>query len=126
MPKPSALKVLVVDDQQTMRGIARQCLKRLGIVQVELAANGEAAMDTLKSKKFDAIISDLNMPEMDGEELAKQVRGHPVLKTTPFFLATSEKYHGEVDGANIDRFVTKPFSVTDLKAAFEEVIGKFD
>jgi two-component system chemotaxis response regulator CheY len=126
MPKASSLKVLVVDDQQTMRGIARQILKRLGIVQVELAANGEAALEVMKSKKFDAIISDLNMPEMDGAQLAEQVKAHPVLKATPFFLATSEKYHGEVDGSNIDHFVTKPFSVTDLKAAFESKLGSLN
>ena len=62
MPAAKSLKVLVVDDQQTMRGLARQCLKRLGVVDVALAATADAALDALNQKKFDVVISDLNMP----------------------------------------------------------------
>ena len=70
MPDPRSLKILVVDDQQSMRGMARQCLKRLGIIQVTLAANGDAALEAMKTQRFDAVISDLNMPGMSGLDLA--------------------------------------------------------
>jgi two-component system chemotaxis response regulator CheY len=78
MPDPRSLKILVVDDQQSMRGMARQCLKRIGIVQVTLAASGDAALEQMKTQRFDAVISDLNMPGMSGLELAAATRAHPV------------------------------------------------
>ena len=64
---------MVVDDQQSMRGLARQCLKRMGIVNVALAASGDAALKDLQGAKFDVVISDLNMPGMSGMDLAKEV-----------------------------------------------------
>ena len=69
MPAAKSLKILVVDDQQTMRGLARQCLKRLGVVDVTLAAAGDQALEAMMSKKFDVVISDLNMPGLSGVEL---------------------------------------------------------
>ena len=92
MPDARTLNILVVDDQQTMRGIARQCLKRLGIVQVTLAASGDAALGEMKQQRFDAVISDLNMAGMSGLDLAASIRAHPVLKTVPVFVATSDVY----------------------------------
>ena len=89
MPDPRSLKILVIDDQQSMRGMARQCLKRMGIVQVTMVASGEAALEQLKTKRFDTVISDLNMPGMSGLDLAAAIRTHPVLKSIPVFVATS-------------------------------------
>jgi CheY-like chemotaxis protein len=62
MPAARSIAVLVVDDQQTMRGMARQCLKQIGVLDVALAASGEAALEQMMAKKFDVVISDLNMP----------------------------------------------------------------
>lgn len=62
MPDARNLKILIVDDQQSMRGMARQCLKRLGIVQVALAATADAALEQMKTQRFDAVISDLTCP----------------------------------------------------------------
>ena len=123
MPDPRSLKILVVDDQQSMRGMARQCLKRLGIVQVTLASNGDAALEAMKTQRFDAVISDLNMPGMSGLDLAAATRAHPVLKSVPIFVATSEVYCDGLDRSLIDGVIPKPFSVTEMKSTLESVIG---
>ncbi|MGG7567585.1 response regulator [Rhodovulum sp. DZ06] len=124
MPAAKSLKVLVVDDQQTMRGLARQCLKRLGVVDVALAATADAALDALNQKKFDVVISDLNMPGMSGVELAEKIKSHPVLNRIPVFLATSESYRDQAEGDTVDHFVAKPFSVADMRTAFEAHLGE--
>ena len=126
MPSAKSLKILVVDDQQTMRGLARQCLTRLGVHDVSLAASGDAALDVMAEQKFDAVISDLNMPGLSGVELARKVKAHPALRNTPFFLATSEAYRDEADDQTVDRFVAKPFSVADIRTALEAHLGELD
>ena len=123
MPAAKSLKVLVVDDQQTMRGLARQCLKRLGVVDVSLAATGEQALEAMMGKKFDVVISDLNMPGLSGVELAKKIKEHPVFRTIPVFLATSDAYRDQAAGGEVDHFVAKPFSVADMREAIETHLG---
>ena len=123
MPAAKSLKILVVDDQQTMRGLARQCLKKLGVLDVSLAATGEAALDAMAQKKFDAVISDLNMPGLSGVDLAKKIKEHPVLKSTPVFLATSDAYRDRASDETVDHFVAKPFSVADMREAIETHLG---
>lgn len=123
MPAAKSLKVLVVDDQQTMRGLARQCLKKIGVVDVSLAASGDAAFDVLQSKPFDIVISDLNMPGWSGLDLAEKIKAHPVLKSIPVFLATSDAYRDQASGGAVDHFVAKPFSVADMREAFESHLG---
>ena len=123
MPEAKALKILVVDDQQTMRGLARQCLKKLGVLDVSLAASGDAALDAMNQKKFDAVISDLNMPGLSGVELAQKIKAHPVLKAVPVFLATSDVYRDRATDDTVDHFVAKPFSVADMRSAIETHLG---
>lgn len=123
MPAARSLSVLVVDDQQTMRGMARQVLKQLGVVNVALAASAEAALETMAAKRFDVVISDFNMPGMSGVELAQKIKAHPVLKSVPVFLATSNAYRDQAGDA-VDHFVAKPFVVPDLREALEAHLGK--
>jgi two-component system chemotaxis response regulator CheY len=123
MPDPRSLKVLVVDDQQSMRGMARQCLKRIGIVHVSLAATGDAALELMRTQRFDVVISDLNMPGMSGLDLAAATRAHPVLKSIPIFVATSAVYCDGLDRTHLDGVIPKPFSVTAMKSILESVIG---
>lgn len=124
MPSARALKILVVDDQQTMRGLARQCLRKLGVTDVALAASGEAALDTMQSSKFDIVISDLNMPGLSGLDLAKKMKEHPVFSRIPVFLATSEAYKDQASEDLVDYFVSKPFSVADMRTAIEAKLGQ--
>jgi two-component system chemotaxis response regulator CheY len=124
MTNAQAMKVLVVDDQQSMRGLARQCLTRIGVRQVEMVPSAEEALKSLERTKFDLIISDLNMDGMSGTDLLEKVRHHAVLKDMPFLLATSECYRPEQGLDKKSGFVAKPFSVADLKTVIESVIGK--
>jgi two-component system, chemotaxis family, chemotaxis protein CheY len=122
MPAARSVAVLVVDDQQTMRGMARQVLKQLGIIDVALAASGEAAFEQMMTRKFDVVISDLNMPGLSGADLARKIKAHPVLKATPVFLATSNAYRDQAGDA-VDRFLSKPFFVNELREALEGHLG---
>lgn len=122
MPAARSITVLVVDDQQTMRGMARQVLKQLGVIDVALAASGEAALEQMMNKQFDVVITDLNMPGLSGVELAEKIKAHPVLKSVPVFLATSNAYRDQVVAA-VDKFVAKPFIVSELKEALEAHLG---
>lgn len=128
MPSPTDLRVLVVDDQQSMRGLARQCLTRIGVRNVMAVHSAEAALEELQNAKYDVIISDLNMEGMSGIDLMNNIRTNPVLKNTPFILATSECYKPEtgMDSASGSQFVAKPFSVADLKTGLSNVLGGLD
>jgi two-component system, chemotaxis family, chemotaxis protein CheY len=123
MPSARSIAVLVVDDQQTMRAMARQVLKQIGVIDVALAAGGEAALEQMAAKRFDVVISDLNMPGISGAELAQRIKAHPVLKATPVFLATSNAYRDQANEA-VDHFVAKPFVPSDLKDALEAHLGQ--
>ncbi len=123
MPAARSVAVLVVDDQQSMRAMARQVLKQIGVIDVALAASAEAALDTMMTRRFDIVISDLNMPGMSGAELAQRIKGHPALKATPVFLATSNAYRDQANDS-VDHFVAKPFVVSDLKEALEAHLGQ--
>ena len=123
MPVAKSLKILVVDDQQSMRGLARQCLKKLGVLDVAVAASADQALEVMGGKKFDAVISDLNMPGLSGLELAQKIKAHPVLNKTPVFLATSDAYRDRAEDAAVDHFMAKPFSVADMRAAIEAHLG---
>ena len=123
MPAANSLKILVVDDQQSMRGLARQCLKKLGVLDVAVAASADQAFEVMGTQKFDAVISDLNMPGKSGLDLAKQIKSHPVLKSTPVFLATSDAYRDRVAEGEVDHFMAKPFSVADMRMAIEAHLG---
>lgn len=122
MAQPQALKVLVVDDQQSMRGLARQCLTRIGFRMIEAVSSAEDALKTLEKSKFDLIISDLNMDGMTGVDLMNKVREHPALKDIPFLLSTSECYKPDEMRDNCG-FVAKPFSVADLKKAVDDIMA---
>ncbi|WP_118137323.1 response regulator [Oceanicella sp. SM1341] len=123
MPAAKSLKVLVVDDQQTMRGLARQALKHIGVVDVSLAATGEGALDVMNTKMFDVVISDLNMPGLSGLDLARKIKSHPVFNRIPVFLATSDAYRDQATADLVDQFVAKPFSAADMRQALEAHLG---
>lgn len=126
MPVARNLRVLVVDDQASMRGLTRHCLNQLNINNIVEAASGMAAMQELGINKFDLIISDWNMDGMDGLELLKTIRANPLIKNTPFIMSTGNKDAEKVKTAiqaGVNNYVTKPFNVTTIKKKIEAVIG---
>ena len=117
-----SIAALVVDDQQSMRAMARLVLKEIGVIDVAVVASAQAAWEQLMAKRFDVIISDLNMPEVSGVELAQRIKAHPDLRSIPVFLATSNAYRDQA-GESVDHFVAKPFVVPDLRQALEAHLG---
>jgi two-component system, chemotaxis family, chemotaxis protein CheY len=122
MPAARSIIALVVDDQQSMRAMARLVLKEIGVIDVAVAASADAAWEQMMAKRFDVVISDLNMPGVSGVELAERIKAHPDLKSIPVFLATSNAYRDQAGDA-VDHFVAKPFVVPDLKQALEAHLG---
>src|SRR5512141_3516049 len=88
MANAVAIKVLVVDDQYSVRQMTRMALEEIGFRLIHEAENGVKAMETASSQPLDLIISDYNMPEMDGLGLLRAVRGHPAARKVPFILLT--------------------------------------
>ena len=126
MPEASNLRVLIVDDQASMRGLLKYSLEQLGIRNVTEANDGSMALEALNVNKYDLIISDWNMEEVDGLELLKQVRANPLINATPFIMSTGNKDRAKVQTAiqaGVNNYVVKPFNVMTLRKKIEDVIG---
>ena len=126
MPSANNLKVLIVDDQQSMRGLTRHCLREIGVSQVTDAKSGEEALKVLSEKNFDLIISDWNMDGISGLELLTKIRENPIIKKLPFIMATGERNKAQVKlaiDAGVNNYIVKPFSVADLRKRVEAVLG---
>ena len=113
----SSLKFLVVDDFSTMRRIVRNLLKELGYTNTEEAEDGAAALNRLRSDKFDFVVSDWNMPNMTGLELLKNIRADESLKTLPVLMITAEARKEniiEAAHAGANGYIVKPFTAATL------------
>lgn len=104
-------KILTVDDSKTMRDMVSFTLKNAGFLVME-AEDGVAALDALGDDKVDLVITDVNMPNMDGISLCKKLREHPVHRSTPILVLTTEgnddtKAKGRSAGAT--GWIVKPF-----------------
>jgi two-component system chemotaxis response regulator CheY len=127
MPSAAALKVLVVDDQNSVRQMTRMTLEQIGVRLIHEAENGVKAMDTASLQPLDLIISDFNMPEMDGLGLLRAVRGHPVARKVPFILLTGRSDRELVvkaAQAGANNYLIKPFTAATLREKIEQVMGK--
>jgi two-component system chemotaxis response regulator CheY len=127
MPAASALKVLVVDDQQTIRSLVRTGLQQLGINDVREAADGEDGLRTLLSaQQVNLVITDFNMPKVDGLELLRAIRAHPPLAKTAVIMLTGRADRDLVQRAvqfGVNNYLVKPFTVATLKEKIEAVFG---
>ncbi len=122
------LKVLVVDDFPTMRRIVRNLLKQLGFEHIDEAEDGAQALIRLRGGNFGLVISDWNMPNMEGIELLRNVRKEPEpLKNIPFLMVTAEAEKEKVIEAikaGVDNYVVKPFTADILKEKLEKIAEK--
>ncbi len=128
MPVSKNMRILVVDDFQTMQKIVQSLLKQIGFENVDVAAEGGGALAKLRAGKFDFILSDWNMEPMDGLELVKQVRADPALKHIPFIMVTAESKIENIIAAKkagINNYIVKPLNSVTLKKKMEAVIGPF-
>jgi two-component system chemotaxis response regulator CheY len=127
MPVASTLKVLVVDDQTSVRQMTRLTLEQIGVRLIHEAENGTQAVEKANMQPLDLIISDFNMPEMDGLGLLRAIRGHPSARRVPFILVTGRgdrELVVKAAQAGANNYVVKPFTADILRSKIEQVVGK--
>lgn len=126
MPAARSMKVLVVDDQLSMRSLVRNGLQQLGMVDISEAADGEDALRALIAKPATLVITDFNMPKLDGLGLLRAIRGHPPIKSTAVIMLTGRADRELVMRAvqfGVNNYLVKPFTVASLKEKIEGVFG---
>jgi two-component system chemotaxis response regulator CheY len=118
------MKTLVLDDSTTMRRIIANTLKRIGITDIEEAANGQEGIEKYNQSKPDLILTDWNMPEMNGLEFVKRIRRKD--GETPIIMITTEGGKREVITAlkaGVNNYIVKPFTPQVLKEKLQAVMG---
>lgn len=126
MPAAASVKVMVIDDQQTMRSLVRNGLREIGMIDIREASDGEDGLRQLLGSPVNLVISDYNMPKLDGLNLLRAVRAAPQLKSVGFIMLT-----GRADGDLVKRavqfgvnnYLVKPFTVATLRQKIEDVYG---
>jgi two-component system chemotaxis response regulator CheY len=122
----SDMPILVVDDYGTMVRILKGLLRQIGYENVDDASNGEAALEKIKAKKYELVISDWNMEPMTGFELLQRVRADADAAKTRFIMVTAESKADNVTAAKragVDNYLIKPFNAQTLKAKIDQVLA---
>jgi two-component system chemotaxis response regulator CheY len=126
VPIAARLDILLVDDQKAMRSLVHSSLIEMGCRTIRECSDGQEALKELHIRPAQLVISDMNMPNMDGLGLLSAVRDSPMLKRTAFILLTS---HSEMElvkqaiALGVNNYVRKPFTLGDLKKKVEAVVG---
>ncbi len=123
----SQLKFLVVDDFSTMRRIVRGLLKEMGITSVDEAEDGAIALHMLKGKPYDFVVSDINMPNMNGFELLKAIKADQDLKHLPVLMVTAEARKEDIVMAvqsGAAGYIVKPFTKATLEDKVIKIMQK--
>jgi two-component system chemotaxis response regulator CheY len=126
MPIDTNMRVLIVDDFPAMRKLIRNSLNEIGLVKIVEAVNGEEAVGKLEREKIDLVISDWNMPVMNGLQLLVHVRTSEELKGLPFIMLTAEGMKDHVVQAikaGVSNYVVKPFTTEILEAKLKQIFG---
>jgi two-component system chemotaxis response regulator CheY len=121
------MKILVVDDFATMRKIIKNLLKQAGYQNIVEAEDGVVALSILKAQKINFIISDWNMPNMNGFEFLKAVRADSELSGLPFLMVTAEGLKENVVmavKAGVSNYIVKPFTAEVLNEKIEKIIER--
>ena len=123
------MKFLVVDDFSTMRRIVRNLLKELGFVNVDEAEDGVVALQKLNSLPFDFVVTDWNMPNMDGLKLLQTIRANPQLKHLPVLMITAEAKRENIIAAaqaGASGYIVKPFTAATLNEKLAKIFEKLE
>ena len=121
----SKLKTLIVDDMSSMRMMIKSVLRENGIVDVVEAADGEKAAEILEKNRFQLIICDWDMPNMNGLEFLQHVRAEPSLGQMPFIMLTANADRDHVAQAieaGVNDYLTKPFKPADLMRKVSRIV----
>ena len=122
-----SIKILVVDDFPTMRRIVRNLLKELGFENVDEAEDGQMALDKLRGGSFDFVVSDWNMPNLDGLAMLKQIRADPAMARLPVLMVTAEAKKENIVAAaqaGASGYVVKPFTAATLEEKLNKIFEK--
>ena len=112
------MKFLVVDDSPTMRRIVCNALREIGYTELEEAEDGTQALDRLDGNPVDFVITDWNMPNMNGLDLTKSIRSHPALGSLPILMITTRGMKEDVIAAmhaRVNNYIVKPFTPDVLR-----------
>lgn len=123
------LKFLVVDDFSTMRRIIRNLLKELGFVNVEEAEDGAVGLRKLQDGNFDFVVSDWNMPNMDGLTMLKNIRADDNLKKLPVLMVTAEAKKENIVAAaqaGASGYIVKPFTAATLDEKLNKIFQNME
>ena len=126
MPDPK-MKFLVVDDFSTMRRIVRNLLKELGYANVDEAEDGAIALQKLQNGGFDFVVSDWNMPNMDGLTMLQNIRKDGALASLPVLMVTAEAKKENIIAAaqaGANGYVVKPFTAATLDEKLSKIFKK--
>jgi two-component system chemotaxis response regulator CheY len=121
------MKILVVDDFSTMRRIIKNLLKDLGFTNVQEADDGNTALPMLNQGDFDFVVTDWNMPGMQGIDLLRAIRSDDRLKHLPVLMVTAEAKKEQIVAAaqaGVNGYVVKPFTAATLKEKLDKIFER--
>lgn len=127
MSNPTDMKFLIVDDFSTMRRIVRGLLKEIGYNNADEAEDGSVALNMLKNARYDFVVSDINMPVMNGFELLSAVKADDSLKHLPVLMVTAEARKEDIVRAAKDGaagYIVKPFTKATLEEKVQKIMQK--
>ncbi len=127
MSDPSKIKFLIVDDFSTMRRIVRNLLKELGYTSADEAEDGAVALQKLQGGSFDFVVTDWNMPNMDGLQLLQAIRADANLKSLPVLMITAEAKKENIIAAaqaGASGYIVKPFTAATLNEKLIKIFEK--
>jgi len=121
------MKILVVDDFSTMRRIIKNLLKDLGFTNIQEADDGNTALPMLVQGGFDFVVTDWNMPGMQGIDLLRAIRSDDKLKHLPVLMVTAEAKKEQIVAAaqaGVNGYVVKPFTAATLKEKLDKIFER--
>ncbi len=123
---PDEMNVLIVDDSFTSRRIVRQMLEKMGIEHLSEAENGKQAIEYIEQEFFDLIVTDYNMPEMDGEQLSRFIRQESSQQSVPVLMVTCETDKARLAGvekSGVSAIFDKPFEADTLRTTIQRLLA---
>lgn len=123
------MKILIVDDFSTMRRIIKNLLRDLGFTNTQEADDGLTALPMLQNGDFEFLVTDWNMPGMQGIELLKEVRADAKLKEMPVLMVTAEQKREQIveaAQAGVNGYIVKPFTAVTLKEKLDKIFERIE